>query len=416
MIQYTCQLAFDSDLPAELEKIYEFFDVVINYGHLPNQFDNLSLVVIVVCNGVNKKNLFSICQKIMHNLLRTHLGFASLSTLMHIIEDQTNYTEPALIRGAVYFLVDSLWGDFHTKKATLSPNTVLPAFKNLLENEQIASPCIFLEICNGIYIFLMSVINPTKNANKLLQRRPSLMPDDLPEITGIVSEWTWSLVLDVCHNLVYSMIVKEDEFKDNKDLVSMIQLLIEALKDLLNKVLSVNDLTENEQMSNDIVSLVLLMNENYISKLFDIVQLGINYLSTESISKLISYRFKYMTDNLSVIPNRDWFSELNHLMKDFFSHSKLSLDIRNQFLLQMQHFLLTNSSFISPDDFWAKVAKNHFNSGANQNRCCETGISFLLYFVKQLDAPENLAQIVSLFTDVSSYFCFKNHLLNMLLF
>ncbi|KAH9404411.1 Tuberous sclerosis 2-like protein [Tyrophagus putrescentiae] len=397
MIQYTCQLAFDSDLPAELEKIYEFFNVVLSYGHLPNQFDNLSLVVVVVCNGMNKKNLFGICQKIMRNLLGTHLGFACLRTLMHIIEDQTNYTEPALIRGAVYFLVHSLWGDFHTKKATLSPNTVLPAFKNLLENEQIASPCIFLEICNGIHMFLMSVINPTKNANKLLQRRPSLMPEDLPEITEIVTEWTWNLVLDVCHNLVYSMIVKEDELKDNKELVSMIQLLIEALKDLLSQVLSVNDFAENEQMSNDYVSLLLLMNEDFISRLFDIIQRGINYLSSESILKLISYRFKYITENLTVIPNRDWFSELDHLMTDFFSQSNLSTDIRKQFLLQMQQFLSTNSSYISSDAFFSKVAKNHFSSSPNQNRSSEIGISFLLYFVKELNVPENLAQIIALF-------------------
>lgn len=348
MIQYTCQLAFDSEIPAELEKIYEFFNVILSYGHLPNQFDNLSQVVIVVCNGVNKKNLFNTCQKIMRNLLGTHLGFACLSTLMHIIEDQTNYTEPALIRGAVYFLVHSLWGDLHTKKATLSPNTVLPAFKNLLENEQIASPYISLEITSGIHIFLSSVINPTKNANKLLERRPSLMPED-PHVAGIVSEWTWSLVLDVCHNLVYCIVVKEQEFKEAKELVSMIQLLIEALKDLVSKVLSINDLAENEQMSNDAVSLVLLMNENFISKLFDIIELGIDYLSEESILKFISYRLTYMMDNFSVIPNRDWFAELNHLMKVFFSDSHLGTNIRIQFLHDMQKFLSTNSSFIDPD-------------------------------------------------------------------
>ena len=91
----------------------------------------------------------------MKNLLGTYLGFAAVSTLQHIIEDETNFSDKLLIRGTVYFLVQILWGDLaHESVHSISPNDILPAFKNLLLNETIASPFIVLEIAKSVTLFL----------------------------------------------------------------------------------------------------------------------------------------------------------------------------------------------------------------------------------------------------------------------
>lgn len=293
MIQYTCQLAFESTIIEELEKIFDFLNVVLSYGHLPS--DSLSQFVIVVCIGINNPNLFSTCYQIMRNLLGTHLGFACLNTLLHIIEDQTNYTEHVLIRGAVYFLVHSMWCELYNERVTLSPNTVLPAFKNLLENDQIATPTISLEIASGILCFLQSAI-PTSSSHKQVSHgcRPSqpftgatVCSEELSEVPTIVFEWTWELVLSVCHELINGIVNSRTQVTP-KDLLSVIQLLIENLNLLIQTVLSLTDSTRNENLQmthNEFVSLTLLgSNEAFIQKIFIVLELGIVYLSVSTMN------------------------------------------------------------------------------------------------------------------------------------
>src|SRR5699024_4706231 len=82
MIKHVCQLAHRSESVAELTLIYDFLFVVISYSHLPSE--TLSQFVVVLCVGVNRKELYADCCKIMRNLIGTYLGFAALTTLHHL--------------------------------------------------------------------------------------------------------------------------------------------------------------------------------------------------------------------------------------------------------------------------------------------------------------------------------------------
>ena len=280
MIQYACRLAFDSSQLSELEAIFNFFNVVLRYWHLPSEC--LNHFVIVNCIGVNKEELSQTCIQVMRNLIGTYLGFASLLALNHIIEDETNYNDKVLIRGAVFFLVQSLWGDLSNEKVFISPNSVLPAFKNLILNQSIASTLIALEIANGIHVFLTNIINPN---NQKSQPCFAIKSDPSDEYSGkIILECTWEFVLDICHLLVANIISKEPQ--SNK-LVSMVQLLIENLNKLLQKILSLDVFLENEssfQLNESISIAVLMSNDKFISKIFSILELGINYLSVNILT------------------------------------------------------------------------------------------------------------------------------------
>ncbi|KAI2800138.1 Tuberous sclerosis 2-like protein [Blomia tropicalis] len=395
MIQYSCQLAFESSNIEELKAIYDFLNVVLSYSHLP--VDSLSQFVIVICVGVNKKEFYNNCNKLMKNLVGTYLGPATLNTLQHIIEDETNFNEKVLIRGAVYFLVQSLWGDMIKEKVTLSPNTVLPAFKNLILNESIASPYISLEIANGIHIFLSSSCETQSNIydNRTETRTKNEFQEEAKQI---IFEHTWELVLDICQILVYNTAAKENE---SKELVSMIQSLIENLQDLLEKILSLNlysSYNDNLLLLNESTSLALLIsNEKFVPRIFSTLEHGVRFLSDESILKLISNRFNYIGANF-----QNWIQDLKHLIEVFYQSNQIKTNIRVQFLLELKKFLELNSHFVNTDIFWEKVATIYF-SHQTDLVSRELAVEFLIYLAKKMNSSKNLAEIVEIFESITNH-------------
>lgn len=271
MIQYACQLAFESDSHDELDLVYELLDVVLCRTHLPS--NTVSNFVIVLCVGINDTSLFNISNRIMRNLIRTYLGFSCLSTLHHLIEDETNYQDRMLIRGAVFFLVHALWGDLANENTSLSPNTILPAFKSLIENEVITSPFILLEMANGIHMFLLSLENmKTKEYSN--------------ETTcEIVFEYTWELVLDICHALLHKVSIATVE---SKELTEMIRLIINLFNNFLDDLLP-KLYVNSEQFA---YKHYFLMNDVFLEKIFAIFEIDLNNVKVGSILCYFFLKYK----------------------------------------------------------------------------------------------------------------------------
>ncbi|OTF81245.1 hypothetical protein BLA29_007616, partial [Euroglyphus maynei] len=233
MIRYVCALAYQAESMIELELIYEFLNVVLSYSHLPTE--TLSQFIVILCIGVNRDELYVICNKIMRNLIGTYLGYDGLTTLHHIVEDEINFSDKFLIRGAVYFLVQSLWGDMINEKTSISANVILPAFKILLHNDMATSPLIALEIANGIHMFIVGSINhktsssslENNNSQQQLTNESSL---NFIKSSEIIYQYTWDLVLDVCDILVSNyLLIQHDTIVQLKSTIVSILKLLEQI-------------------------------------------------------------------------------------------------------------------------------------------------------------------------------------------
>lgn len=308
MIRYVCSLAYRSESLNELEMIYDFLNVVLSYSHLPKE--TLSQFVEILCIGVNHEQLFPTCNKIMRNIIGTYLGYSCLATLHHIIEDEINFTDKRLIRGAIYFLVQSLWGTMINEKAMISSNMVLLAFKNLLNNN-VASQQIALEIANGLFIFISSqMINdndneinwhkltPNSNAGHI---HPQSIENALLSLTQdqqsgeIVFRFTWDLVLDVCDILVSNHLYPKIDNNNHCDgdigsrnnidcnewnkLNNTILDILKLLEKFIEYQFDIDENGDDRLKNHEMNSLIFLMEQNFTEKIFSIFELARDHLS-----------------------------------------------------------------------------------------------------------------------------------------
>lgn len=284
MIQYVCQLSFESVSHQELSLVYEFLDVVLCRTHLPSS--TVSIFVIVLCVGVNDSSLFERSNKIMKNLIGTYLGFSCLSTLHHLIEDETNYQDTVLMRGAVYFLVQALWGKLANENSSLSANTILPAFKNLIENDTITSPYIMLEMANGIRAFLLSLEEKTTDGTVY------------EIVKEVVFEYTWEMILDNCHALIFKYNSMEFVKNESTDLNRMICTIIEMLFTFIDQLLPKMYQDEREEGEKLSYKHYFLLNDGFLEKIFAIFEINLNYLKVRIFNKKFSFfKFEFLGAN-----------------------------------------------------------------------------------------------------------------------
>ena len=112
----------DSDILLSLE----VFKCIIMYSYVPPEA--LVPFISCICKVVNLNNISSEAWDTMRKLMGTHVGHSALYQLCQIIQSPGNISDTALIRGAVLFIGQSLWGPERIKSLEYSPMAVLPVF------------------------------------------------------------------------------------------------------------------------------------------------------------------------------------------------------------------------------------------------------------------------------------------------
>ena len=111
----------------DIEGCLKCLDVIVRYAWIPKEA--LSVYVYILCIVVNMEIHAAEAWRITKNLMDTHLGHSALYTLCQIIQGGAG-GDVALLRGAIFFVGMSLWGN--QKIPTLdsySPMTILPTFR-----------------------------------------------------------------------------------------------------------------------------------------------------------------------------------------------------------------------------------------------------------------------------------------------
>lgn len=68
----------------------------------------------------------------MRNVMGTHMGHSSISTMVNILKDRASLQEPGLLRGAIFYIAMGLWGNKRVMSLKCTPTSVLPAFKSVI--------------------------------------------------------------------------------------------------------------------------------------------------------------------------------------------------------------------------------------------------------------------------------------------
>ena len=127
------RLSCDSFGDREILLCLEIFKCVIMYSFVPR--DAVVPYVSLLCRVVNLANIAAEAGDTMRKLMGTHLGHSALYQLCNLVRNPTSKTDSALIRGAVLFLGQSVWGAQSISSLKFSPMIVLPLFCTALEND-----------------------------------------------------------------------------------------------------------------------------------------------------------------------------------------------------------------------------------------------------------------------------------------
>ncbi|KPM09122.1 tuberin-like protein [Sarcoptes scabiei] len=359
-------IAYQSKSIAELMMIYEFLNVVLSYSHLPNEI--LSQSIVILCIGANRDELFPICMKIIRNLMGTYLGFATLTTLHHIIEDEINFGDKLLIRGAVHFLVQSIWGDLVqvTEKSGLSVTVVLPAFKMLLSNEMIVSPQISYEIADGIHCFVKNVHDNrlNKNRNDENQQHQNVDPnhktmestviycDEFQTLSSkshdIVYHYTWDLILDICDIIVSNHLQswKATIDKTNTEQNESLKVLRKIL-DILELFEKLLDSEQSDLIQQETDLSTPSFNNECLEKIFNIFEMARDFLSNETLIKMIDNRLNHIILNRFGFDLDAKLKRLRHIISVYFVSNRNNL-VKLKCLEKLTNFL-NDSNLIDID-------------------------------------------------------------------
>jgi len=103
-------------------------DAILCYAYIPKVA--LKVYIYILCVLVNMEAHCAEAWRITRNLMGTHLGHSALYTLCQIIQGGGG-GDVALVRGAVFFVGMSLWGNQRVQSLdSYSPMTILPTFLN----------------------------------------------------------------------------------------------------------------------------------------------------------------------------------------------------------------------------------------------------------------------------------------------
>lgn len=127
--------SLDEDEQTVFQSLY-LMEAVIGYAQIPNEI--LPNCIIALCRTV-KERYCTECHKIMKKLLSTQLGFASLLIMCNMLNERRYYSDPDMLRGAVFHLNMGLWGSSTNSMLTglKYSSTVLLSYSHVLNCESL---------------------------------------------------------------------------------------------------------------------------------------------------------------------------------------------------------------------------------------------------------------------------------------
>ena len=131
LILRLARLSCASSSDTEILLCLDIFKCVVMYSYVPP--DALVPYISCLCRVVNLATIANDAWDAMRKLLGTHLGYSALYQLCQIVQLPENRADTALIRGAVFFIGQSLWGAQSISSLKYSPMAVLPVFCTALD-------------------------------------------------------------------------------------------------------------------------------------------------------------------------------------------------------------------------------------------------------------------------------------------
>eukprot|EP01125_Pyxidicula_operculata_P019231 TRINITY_DN6959_c0_g1_i1.p1 TRINITY_DN6959_c0_g1~~TRINITY_DN6959_c0_g1_i1.p1 ORF type:complete len:1873 (-),score=329.46 TRINITY_DN6959_c0_g1_i1:121-5739(-) len=105
-------------------------DVILRYGHLPSSC--IISFVSTLCRIVYRSSHSQKSWHILENVLQGHSSWHTIKALCGILNDPSNKPDTALLRGAVFFIGNSVWGSKRITTLNLTTIAVLPYLLHVL--------------------------------------------------------------------------------------------------------------------------------------------------------------------------------------------------------------------------------------------------------------------------------------------
>ncbi|CAG2164408.1 unnamed protein product [Oppiella nova] len=321
----------------EISASYHIMDAIVCHSLLPSIC--LTQFVIVLCKGVNNSLFTTISMKIMRNLMSTHLGHSCIETLRYILNDETNYEDMLLMRGAILFVTRSLWDPMRVDALKHSPNSILPSFKGALQ-------CKHQMVALEVSLSMICLIESQQN---------------------IVSELTWDLMLEIADEIVSNYEISAQN--SNLEFNQKFHLFLDIVEEMNDKKRFYGD----------------------PNKLFDILEKCALFRSEQSGKRLIQYRAN------SINADKDnWIESLRHLMEIYYKREKRTF-IRMEALNVLSEFM-KQYRYIHEEIILEMIIIPYLNHIENDPdiECRIKAVQFLLDVVTESNSAKRCLEILEI--------------------
>ncbi|CAL1267369.1 unnamed protein product [Larinioides sclopetarius] len=132
-IRHINKLCSYSKRDEDVQESLSVLDAILLYSHLPKAA--LHLFICTLCITVNLEKFVSISWKQMRNLIGTNIGHTVIRYLCDILQDVVHHPDPRIVRGAVYYIGNALWGPNKVQTLTHPPSTIIPSFLKAVDRK-----------------------------------------------------------------------------------------------------------------------------------------------------------------------------------------------------------------------------------------------------------------------------------------
>ncbi|XP_075230715.1 TSC complex subunit tuberin isoform X2 [Lycorma delicatula] len=319
LVQNACFLCCHSPSEQVVLGCLNLLDTVICYSNLPPE--SLLTFITALCHTVNVEAYCVPSWKIMRNVLGTHMGHSSISTMSNILKDKASLQEPGLLRGAIFYITMGLWTNKRVLSLKCTPTSVLPAFIMALECKH---PAVMFEV-------MISVQCLVKKSGLELQ--------------------------DPCWSICLSMIDRIVQFIDSTNFRVPAAQIASYLHDTLN---TIEQLIELGQFNGNVQSV------------FDIIEKCSSKRPEASVLRLINYL------STSITPTRlKWIEKLHYLVERFYKQETRS-NIRIK-AIDVLSSVFQSNRFLFEKDLLEKVVLVHLSDAHLEQDCAvRTAVAQLL--------------------------------------
>ncbi|KAK9508825.1 hypothetical protein O3M35_006287 [Rhynocoris fuscipes] len=196
----------------------------------------------------------------MRNLLGTHLGHSSLSTMCKILLSDNSIGDVGLLRGAVFYINMALWGNKRVQTLKCTPVAVLPCFQSALR-------CKNTVVMYEVILSVQRLVN--KHGNELLDP-------------------AWGYVLEII-----KIVIKYIEFEYSSPLGQVSTHLHETL-DSIENLIETGNFNGNVRIVFDLIEkFSTLRPESSVQRLINYISATITPTQSRWLDKLDSLLFRF---------------------------------------------------------------------------------------------------------------------------